>query len=105
MIYSTDLCPLCGSKLTQNINSYYCGCGAGSGLVHYINIEVNKQSNYVRMTILQYYIMHQNNITSVSKMIENSHLSKYLFTVPLLDMDYSQTNLVILKFQILTLFS
>lgn len=135
MIFSQDKCPLCGKKLqsefihlTPTPNSlvsifYKCATyeiirnNSNSASVmdyHYTNEvfdsfnSLNPAGQLARMIIPPYIIDHSsnNNMTSVSiNRHERGEPQKLIFRAPLLDIDYSQTHIVLAKLKVLVTFS
>jgi len=134
MIFVEDNCPLCGKKLqcapgqvldglgnilVKKTKTYYCNANTekprnGTNMIireaHYnyeFNVDAHSNNDFkddrCRMVILLYIILHTEFYTNVCT-YEDGHF-KIIFSVPLLDMDYSQPQVVVERIKLLTLFS
>jgi len=123
MIFSTDRCPLCNQKLKLEIIDgssgkvaflYYCEkreitrneSNTSSVAVRHYENRSYQGGELSFMIIPPFELMHSQakKLTSV-RAASPYQPKKIIFEVPLLDLDYSKTHLVIDKIKLLTLFS
>lgn len=121
MIVSKTICPLCGEFLERFTQTaldidkvYVCKTMATTNtdgenysvLTHHYRLTIMKaqEDSYVEMFFPGYLLVHlmDDNTTSVFK-LENSDVN-FLFTVPLLDADFTQPHIV-QRLKVLTTFS
>lgn len=124
MIFSTDNCPICNQKLKLDIAEgdkpntvafiYTC---EKKEIVrnasdtfhvsrnHYEN-RVFKSGSLAFMIIPPYQLVHgSNTATTAVHVVSGSQPKKLLFTVPLLDLDYSEPQVVLARIKLLVTFS
>lgn len=120
MIFSIDLCPLCGKKLQiQYLKDghyrYHCSkiiivrgeYGYGyMGTPHYIHSnQLLTNTSYAEMVIKKYHIHHNSKIGTVVYKDMGKEGRQELFNSSLLDLDYSNTDAFLTKMKLLVLFS
>jgi len=126
MIFSTDRCPLCDKKLRLEIQPvatnkvafhYYCEKKeivrndtdtAAIAAAHYTNDDY-KGGQLATMLIGPFKLFHSelNKMTAVydSQKYRKTAGEKLIFRTKLLDLDYSQPQVVLAKLQLLVIFS
>lgn len=124
MIFSTDRCPLCNEKLEMDVETesvfnsitFIYSCKTKELRRNDSNTNVVAQTHYEskfygddkysRMIYPEFLVAHFSSINT-TRIFTNSTTepNKFIFQIPLLDVDYSQTHAVCARLKLLVPFS